>query len=318
VDRRRDGRISSAVAFLHTWFINHWVEPVRTSLPFARQGSETGLEEGDVLYGCFNAAACPIYLNAMGAPLADVIESAERNAEVIAERVRVAAFHCVLERQLARALAGHTADRLSFTDADYDEDRDVASICETTNINQIGYFCTAKTRLHYYYGEYERALDYVARAVPLQAAFQGQVAEWEFVFFHALSAVARAGEVSGQDRDRLLETARELRQKLEAWAEISEANFKHKEALVRAELHAHEGRPAEAAAAYEEAVTAAAAHGFRQHQALAHERAAVFFLGREEPEQARGHVERALAGYETWGAQAKVAALRESWSTLTG
>ena len=39
----------------------------------------------------------------------------------IAGRVRVSAFHCLLERQLARALQGRTVDRFSLSDDEYDE-----------------------------------------------------------------------------------------------------------------------------------------------------------------------------------------------------
>ncbi len=57
LDRKLYGRISSPVAFLHAWFMNHWINPTKTNLALAWEGASTGLKENDLLYGCFNAAA---------------------------------------------------------------------------------------------------------------------------------------------------------------------------------------------------------------------------------------------------------------------
>ncbi len=62
-----------------------------------------------------------------------------------------------------------------------------------SNYNQIAYYYVAMLRLHYYYGEYEAALGYAERARACCRAFQGQVAEWEFVFYCALASNARRG-----------------------------------------------------------------------------------------------------------------------------
>ncbi len=114
LDRKMYGRVSAPVAFLHAWFINHWVNPVKTNPELAREGARVGSQENDVLYGCFNAAAHVMYLNSSGAPLQQIVAEAERQMSHIGGRVRVAAFHCLLERQLALALLGRTEHRLSL------------------------------------------------------------------------------------------------------------------------------------------------------------------------------------------------------------
>lgn len=311
LDRRVHGRVSSPVTFLHAWFVNHWNNPVKTNLSLALEGSQTGFDGGDVLYGSFNAAAYVIYLSLTGAPLRRVIQAAEQQMARIGGRVRVAAFHCLLERQLALALAGCTQDRLSFTDADYDEERDLASICATSNHNQIGYFCTAKMRLHYYHYDYQTALRYAQQALLLKAAFQGQVAEWEFTFFYALSVLGRASQVVGTEREHLLKIAAQLLERVSSWAELCETNFRHKRDLIEAEFLRLQKRGSEAATIYERAAALAAEHGFTQDAALSHERAARFFDAHQNIAQARFHFEQALGAYKAWGAAAKVASLGE-------
>lgn len=311
LDQKLSGRISSPVAFLHAWFVNHWINPIQMNPAFAMGGADTGLSENDLLYGCFNAAAYVMYLNFSGAPLQQVVLQADRQMARIAGRVRVAAFHCLLERQLALALQGRTEHRLSLSNQEHDEGCDIASICATSNYNQIGYYCIARMRLHYYYGEYQAALRYAEQALPILPAFQGQIGEWEFAFYRALASVALAGEADSPERDSLLGTTGELLAKFEAWAGVCPSNFAHKRDLIQAELlrARHEPQPAEAA--FEAAAVSAAESGFIHDQALAHERAAMFYRAFDHIEKSRAHARAAAACYEKWGAWAKSAALHE-------
>ncbi len=311
LDQKLYGRVSSPVAFLHAWFVNHWINPMKTNPAFAWDGARIGLNENDVLYGCFNAAAHVMYLNFSGAPLQQVVQEANRQIARIAGRVRVAAFHCLLERQLAMALLGRTAHRLSLSDDKYDEERDVASICATSNYNQIGYYCVAKMRLNYYYGDYEAALRFAEQALPILPAFRGQVGEWEFVFYHALAAAARAQALSASERQTLLHTSEKLLTKLDAWANVGPSNFAHKRDLLRAEwLRA--GNDVTSAAAFETAIVSASQSGFLHDLALAHERTALFYQAEGDAEKVRVHALAAISHYETWEAFAKSAALRET------
>jgi serine/threonine protein kinase len=312
LDRKLCGRVSSPVAFLHAWFMNHWINPLQTNLALARDGARIGFDENELLYGCFNAAACVMYLSLSGAPLQEVVQESDRQMARIAERVRVAAFHCLLERQLALALQGRTVHRLSLSDEQYVEERDIASICTTSNYNQIGYYCVARMRLHYYYGEYEAALHYAEQALPVLPAFQGQVGEWEFVFYRALASAAQAQKLGGPERQSMLRTVEELLAKFEAWSAICPSNFAHKRDLIRAELlrARHERRLA--AEACEAAVISAVESGLVHDQALAHERTFLFYQASGDLERSRTHAQAAVAGYEKWQARAKSASIRET------
>lgn len=311
LDRKLHGRVSSPVAFLHAWFVNHWINPVATNLAFAEDGARVGLSENDPLYGCFNAAAQVMYLSASGAPLSEVVQDADRQLARIAGRVQVAAFHCLLERQLALALQGRTVDAVSLSDELHDEERDVASICATANYNQIGYYCVARMRLHYYRGEYEAALRYAAQALPILPAFQGQVGEWDFAFYRALASAAEARAQGGAGGEALLKTAEELLAKFEAWASVGPANFAHKRDLIRAELMLARADDA-AAAAFEDAVLSAGRSGFVHDLALAHERAALCYLAADDSKKSRAHAQAAVTHYEKWEAWARSTAVRET------
>lgn len=311
-DRKLFGRVSSPVAFLHAWFVNHWINPMNTNPPLALEGARTGLSEGDLLYGCFNAAAYVMYLNFGGAPLPQVVVEANRQLARVAGRVRVAAFHCLLERQFALALMGRTAGWLSLSDETRDEERDIASICATSNYNQTGYYCLVRMRLHYYYGAYDDAWRYAEQALPILPAFQGQVGEWEFVFYRALICAARALEADRPESGRWLNVAETLLAKFDSWAGTGPANFTHKRDLIRAEVLFARGLHRAAASAFEAAVISASESGFIHDRALAHERTALFYRALGDRERSLAHAREAVASYESWGAGAKSAFVHDT------
>ena len=95
---------------------------------------------------------------------------------------------------------------------------------------------------------------------------------------------------------------------LAGWAELCEANFRHKALLVQAELARNSGHDDEARDSYTAAAASAAAAGYVQHEALAHE---LHFEALRDSGAAGWHEALALSrsAYERWGALAKVADL---------
>jgi predicted ATPase len=301
-DARQGRPLTAVVAFLRAWFVGHWVGPIRDNLPTCRAGAEAALAAGDFLYYGFNHAAYVVFLAASGAPLAEVIRTAEEHLDQIGRRVLVAHFHCVLERQFARALAGQTRGPLSLGDDAFDEERDLASICRTTNANQIGYYHTYRLKLHYYRGEAREALASADRALAVLPAFKGQSAEIDLVFFRALALTMLAAGPEDEARVDRLVAARKHRATLAGWAADCAANFEHKVRLLDAEIARAEGRGADAAAAYAEAARSADAGGFTPHAALAWELAGRHHAHAGDRPAAGAAFGEALTRYRAWGA----------------
>jgi hypothetical protein len=67
---------------------------------------------------------------------------------------------------------------------------------------------------------------------------------------------------------------------------------------------------------YDRAIEAARRYGYTQVEAMASERAAIFWAERGKAEFARVYYDRALDRYRAWGARAKVAALEEELRAL--
>ena len=292
VDGRAGGTRMAEVYFLRSWFVAHWVAPVREVLPDLDRGAEAGRVSGNVLDTCYNLSGYVALLAAAGEPLAQVIAEADARIAEVGPRVLVARFHAVLERQLARALAGLTMSPTSLTDESYDEGHDLSFICRTTNANQVGFYHVARLKLLYYRGEYREALRAADEALAVAGSFARQPAEVDLVFFRALALLASGDPGAPATAPGLLETLRR-------WQGSCPANFEHKALLVEAELARVEGREPDGSR-YFEAARSAEAAGFPHHAALAYELAARHLarLGEHVRELRR----RAIEGYRAWGA----------------
>jgi predicted ATPase/serine/threonine protein kinase len=305
LDRRGGGTQTADVLFLKAWFVDHWVFPIRDLLPECTRGAQIGMDSGEVLYGCYNHVASVSLLAASGEPLDRVIKDADLRLAQVGRRVLIARFHCVLERQVARALAGQTIGPTSLSDNLFDETRDLAFICRTTNASQMGYYHVARLKLHYYQGEYREALNAADQALDVAEAFGRQPVEIDLVFFRALALLAIAGHEPESRR-----AAAEHLATLARWREHCEANFAHKALLVEAELARVEGRSEDARRLYEAAARSAEAFNFTPHAALAHELAARHLL--RIGENAASTLQAAIDGYRAWGAKTLADRLAEN------
>ena len=312
LDAANGQQLLGPASFIYTWFNQHWVHPVARALPMSLQAADVAFANGDELYGCFNLSAHVVQCATAGRPLVEVMDVADRHLRRNARRVRNAAFHCLQERQFAKALAGLTNSPTSMSDAEFDEQRDVASICATDNFNQIAYYFIARLRLHVYHHQPAQALECADQAQALLPAIAGQVGEFELVFFHALALLAQVRELAGDDGSvPLRQRAAELHGQLQRWAGLCDANFGHKALLVQAELARCDGRVYEVL--YDQAAQSAAAAGFVQHEALAHELHAQAQRDADLPGWPAA-LAMASAAYARWGAAAKLTDLAQRFS----
>jgi signal transduction histidine kinase len=140
----------------------------------------------------------------------------------------------------------------------------------------------------------------------------------DLFFFSCLALLARRPGVTGAERAQHAAWLARHREKIAGWSESCPDNFLHQHLLLAAEEARLAGDGAEAMRLYDQAIGAAGEHGFVQHQALANELAARFYLGSGRERVARAYMMEALAGYRAWGASAKVAQLTAKHAALLG
>ncbi len=314
---RNSPGVRAYAGFVHHWFVRHWLEPIGPDLDRMRENAAAGFEHGDVMFGCFNSAGHVVQLEASGAPLADVIVAGTASSEEIAGRVRSAAWHAVHVTQLAKALAGRTIERCSFTDrpeeGTVEEERDLASIMQTDLYDQIGYYMSSKLRLHLLYREYRRAVAFGERAERVLPSFAGQEQEAEFTFLFALALLARHGETGDPET---LARARALAERVREWELQAPHVFAHKTLALEAAQARAAGDSARAADLFARAAAAADEIGFTHHVALSYELAGRSLADVGDVLGARDMLALSRNEYERWGALAKVADVDQALADL--
>ena len=306
LDARKGWTQLGQVSFLYTWFHQHWLHPLTRALDMQLRAAQSAQAAGDLLYAGFNLSSHVMCQASAGLPLPEVLASARRQIAQIAGRVHIANWHCVLELQFAKAMAGQTRNPLSLSDDEHDEERDLASICASDNYNQFPYYFIARMRLHLHRGEHAAAVALGDQAQTLLPVIAGQTGEFELAFFHALSLLGHAREKPGDERTALVQRAEGLLAQLQHWAGLCNENFAHKALLVAAERERVHGRVD--SDRYGAAADSALAAGFLQHAALAHELHA-------QALRAAGSADWHAAGtsardaYARWGAAVKVVEL---------
>ncbi|TAI65543.1 AAA and adenylate/guanylate cyclase domain-containing protein [Bradyrhizobium sp. Leo170] len=300
-------------SFIHAWFHNHWVAPLGEGIALADAGSEAGLGDNEVIYGCFNLSASVVLLAAAGRPLAEVMEQARIRIERNGQRVLNAYYHLVFELQFAKALAGLTSALPVLGDAEFDEVRDIDSVVDTNLSNQIGYYFVTRLKLHLHACDWSGALEWAARAHPMLPYFGGQAAEFELSQYRGLAAVAAAAFGAAKEGLTHLQEGRDCLERLRGWEARNPAVFRHKADLLDGLVQAAMGRDGDAARLLGRSGEGAAAGGFLQDAGLAHEYLA---RCRRLVADRAGATASALAAREmfrSWGADAKVRLLEKEF-----
>ncbi|MEA3278269.1 MAG: AAA family ATPase [Pseudomonadota bacterium] len=305
-----DLRARAKVNHMFSCYIGFWRRPIAESFPYSRAAYSAGLESGDFVYaayGCFHESWHALF---SGWELERFQQHYGEKLGFL-ERVRNRSFYDAHQLMLhwGLSLQGRTRELGGLSDEQFDE----STYLE--RYRQVDFFTAfhhiAKLSLLYTFGDYAGARAMARRSQRVSLGVRGMIWDAWLCFYHALTLTA-----SGQDsRTGLTKAERckldELTDRMGLWARNGPQNFAHQHRLLQAERARIDGRPADAIEHYEAAVSGATEAGFIQHQALAKERYAEFWLARGTTRLARLYLTDALADYARWGATAKVRRLAE-------
>ncbi|NJN76610.1 MAG: hypothetical protein HC796_11045 [Synechococcaceae cyanobacterium RL_1_2] len=127
-----------------------------------------------------------------------------------------------------------------------------------------------------------------------------------YYFYDSLISLALYPTAIASEQPQLLTRVQGNQQKLANWASHGPTNYQHKYDLVAAELAKVTGQYWEAANFYEQAIVGANENLFLQEEALAYERAALFYLEHRKLKIAKTYFKEAHYLYSCWGATGKV------------
>ncbi|HLF83100.1 MAG TPA: sigma 54-interacting transcriptional regulator, partial [Blastocatellia bacterium] len=295
--------------------VSLWRRPMQECLPYAREACRSGLETGDFLYGAYGACTetWPALVSTQN--LGQFVRDYTPNLALI-RKLKTTSFADALKIMLnwARALEGETISPVSLSDEAFDENE----YAETYRGNAFFTTFQAVARLHlcYVFEEHAQALE--AARIARWTVYQLSGTIWPvlFDFWNALTLAANYAGATNDERTAYLEEMQKAQRSFAVLAENCPENFLCQSLLLSAEIERITGRDFSAQDLYDRAVRYSAETGLLQHQALANELCARFWLGRGQEKIAEVFLAEARACYAQWGAAAKVESLDRKYGGL--
>jgi predicted ATPase/transcriptional regulator with GAF, ATPase, and Fis domain len=289
-----------------------WRRPMRECLPYAQEARRSGLETGDFLYAAYGACTETWPAFAATQDLGQFVRDYSPNLALI-NKLKITSFADALTVMLnwAKALQGDTASPTSLSDEGFDEDEYARTY--RTNAFFTTFHAVARLHLCYLFEEFPQALGAARAARWTVYQLSGTIWPVLFEFWNALTLAANYDGATEEEKKAYLDEMRKAQRSFGALAESCPENFLCHSLLLTAEIERISGREFSAQESYVRAVHHSAETGILQHQALANELFARFWLGRREEKIAGVFLAEARACYAQWGAAAKVESLERKY-----
>ncbi|MBR9865642.1 MAG: diguanylate cyclase [Oceanospirillales bacterium] len=314
-DSLDDLTLRARVIYVYAMFVYHWSMPWSGLTSLFRKGIEAGYQSGDLLYLAYSAQDCVIWDPSMD------LETAYRLHADNLEIVRECAYQDSLDSgtlflQLQRNLLGLTDGPCSLSDDQFDEALCLEGMRQRQFMTGIANYHIYSAEVCFLYGEYERALEHVRAQDELikSAMSLPQLVRFYITSFLTLSTLYPDMELEQQTETRARLERDHARMK--RWADSCEANFRHLQNLMEAELERLDGDYESALERYDIAIDAARESGFLRDEATACERAARHLLSIGHRRSSEGYLRAAHRIYDRWGAHRKVALLEQEFPVL--
>lgn len=314
-ERLDDIPLRARVIYVYAMFVHHWSHHWTSLTPWFRKGIEAGYQSGDLLYLAYSAQDCVIW-----DPRLD-LETAERLHSEHMEIVRECAYQDSQDSgslflQLQRNLLGRTESAFSLSDHNFDEQQCLAGMRDRQFMTGIANYHIYHAEICQLYGDYNQALSHIRAQDELikSAMSLPQLVRFYSVSFLTLCSCYPRFSQSEQQQTRArleLDLARMAR-----WADNCEANFRHLQYLMEAELLCLDADNDRALAKYDQAIDTARINGFLRDEAVACERAARHLLALDKKRSAEGYLRAAHRIFDRWGAHRKVTFLEQEFSVL--
>lgn len=293
----------------------HWQEPLHKALDYSNLAYEGLMRGAELEFACFT-----FYTS-----LSVRLEAGEDLMELEAECQRATTFsrkygnrHAEASflsfRQFVRCLRGQTAGPGLFDDDEFDAEDHVLEIAG--NAMAQAFYHALRAMAAAVFNQREMLLFHAQEAYSLKQYITGF---YFFALVHTLFVYARLRELSGIEgtaRNRILgEVASDLRW-VSLRAKDSPTNFAYLSDWLEGEYQASRGNTLVALQAFEGAISAARENQRNLNHALISESASRFYFHQGLDTSGRGLLTRAYEAYSSFGADAKVASLRQEWSYL--
>jgi PAS domain S-box-containing protein len=293
-----------------TWFAEltlAWMKPLRACVELLHRGFDAANKIGDFTFVNWANLRLTLRLLIAGDPLGNVQSQAEVGL-AFAQKAQFSGDTAMLPvLALIRTLRGLTPKFGSFDCGEFEEfafERLLAG--NPQMFRHECWYLVRKMQARYFAGDYAAAMEASSKAKRLIWCATCESEEAEYHFYSALSRAASCDSATADERRQHLEALAEHEHLIETWAANCVENFEGRATLVSAEIARIEGRDLDAMRRYEKAIHSSRTNGFINNEALAYERASMFYRMRGFEQFADAYLRNARACYAEWGADGKV------------
>lgn len=291
-------------------FISFFKEPLRDVLPTLRHAYALGMESGDKLYGGYSIINELRNALSTGMPLHQWLSLDDE----VTQKLTQCDAHLMVEvresfRSYALQMAGQSHSLNDLNNDNFNEQDYRRKYAEVPLF--ICLLDAWKIQACYHLGQFDEAIDIAKNdSSPIDSFVLGV----EKHFFSTLSYLTVLSEqLNHSDKDQWqLQIAKSMA-RIDSLAESCPENFLHMRLILQGAIAFKDKAYAEALQLFNKAIQTAKLNNFIQFQALANELAAKLCLANVMDASAAIHIEQAYKLYGSWGAQAKLAQLKQSY-----
>ncbi|MBD0263184.1 MAG: AAA family ATPase, partial [Tolypothrix sp. Co-bin9] len=306
--------IEGKVNLLFNCFIRPWKEHKRNTLESLQETLKVLMQTGDIEYASYAAINYCSNLVLVGDPLESVNKTYKIYISLVQSiKQEFSLYYAKIWGQLVLNLMGDSKESNRLVGELFDETEIKAILQINNNFQSLFVIDLAKTRLSYFFKNYTAAVKSAEKAAGNKQSLSGLLAYAEHNLYYSLSLLANYLNQEDRERKKYIEQVAANQKEMKTWAVHAPMNFQHTYDLVEAEKARVLGQVVEAMDLYELAIKGARDNGYIQHEALAYELAANFYLARGMEEFAQLYMTKAHYGYVRWGAKAKVEDLEQQY-----
>ncbi|MFN6565242.1 MAG: AAA family ATPase [Nostoc sp. ChiSLP01] len=295
----------------------HWKEPLRNTLPFLRDGYQSGLETGDLESATICAFTYVMHSWFSGQELADLSrESAAFRLQLTQSNQEGLLSHLTIFQQAILNLIGDGTQAWELVGDAFDQNQMLPKIQQAGDQTALCYFYTSKLLLCYLFGQFELAVE---AAIAIEKYLAGATGLFLVPVFHTYDSLAHLAiysQVSPTKQRSILQRVMANQEKLQTWAGYVSENHLHKYYLIEAQKQRILGNKAQAIDYYDLAIDLAHKNQYLNEEALANELACQFYLEWGKEKLAQDYLLKAYSAYAAWGAKAKIEDLEHNFAQL--
>lgn len=302
------------ITLIYNVFVKKYKFPTILSIQPLEDNVQTCLDMGDIEYGFYSAIHHVNFMFFIGESL-EVINQKQQEYLEKMQKVQIE-FHISyikIWRQMILNLQGESPEPCELVGSSFNERETLPLWIEQNQMLLLFVASFCKTFLCYLFQNYSQAVQGGKIAEKYGKKGAGLPYWSEHNFYYSLSLLADCDRLDKQARKTTLRKVTAHQKQMQLWAEFSPTNFRHKYDLVEAEKARVKGQTLLAMEYYDRAIQGAKKYRYIQEEAIAYERAALFYshLGRDEIAQT--YLKKAHYSYGRWGATAKLKALEAKY-----